>query len=325
MKKTLLYNKNFKELIKNQIPKSISETIYDIGKKYKGKVRDVYDLNDKLLIIATDRISAFDHVLGIIPFKGEILTNLSLFWFHNTKDIIKNHVIEQIHPNAILVNKCNIIPIEVIIRGYLTGGGWREYSKTGFISGIKLPKNLKKDSKFEKPILTPTTKAKEGHDEPISREEIIKRGIISKELIKKIEEYSIKLFERGTEIAKKNNLILVDTKYEFGLLNDGSLILADEIHTSDSSRYWYLDSYEELFKEGKEQRMLDKEYLRQWLVEHNYSVDGKVPELSFEVIYGICEKYIKAYEKITGEKYILENKDAIISLDEAVKKLKQEL
>src|SRR4030042_2642090 len=281
MENILLNQNNFKELIKNQIPKSISDTNYDIGKKYKGKVRDVYDINDKLLISATDRISAFDHVLGIIPFKGEILTNLSLFWFQNTKDIINNHVINQIHPNAILVNKCNIIPVEVIIRGYLTGGGWREYLKTGFISGIKLPKNLKKDCKFEKPILTPTTKAKEGHDESISKEEIIKRGIINKELINKVEEISIKLFERGTEIAKKNNLILVDTKYEFGLLDDGSLILADEIHTSDSSRYWYFDSYEELFKEGKDQRMLDKEYLRQWLIEHNYTGEGKAPELSF--------------------------------------------
>lgn len=318
-------NNDFKEIIKNQIPKSIFETNYDIGKKYKGKVRDVYDLKDKLLIIATDRISAFDHVLGIIPFKGEILTNLSLFWFHNTTDIVINHVIKQIHPNALLVKKCNIIPIEVIIRGYLTGGGWREYSKTGYISGIKLPEDLKKDSKFDKPLFTPTTKAKEGHDESISKEEIIKRGIINKELYNEIENISAKLFERGTEIAKKNNLILVDTKYEFGLLNDGSLILADEIHTSDSSRYWYLDSYEQLFKEGREQRMLDKEYLRQWLIDHDYSGEGKPPVLSFDVISGICEKYLKAYEKITGENYKLENKNAIISLNESVEKFKQEL
>ena len=316
---------NFKELIKNQLSLSISETNYNIGEKYKGKVRDVYDLKDKLLIIATDRISAFDHVLGIIPFKGEILTNLSLFWFNNTKDIIKNHVIKQIHPNAILVQKCNIIPIEVIIRGYLTGGGWREYSKTGMISGIKFPAGLKKDSKFEKPILTPTTKAKQGHDESISKEQIIEKGIIDKDLINEIEKISIKLFKRGTEIAKKNNLILVDTKYEFGLLNDGSLILADEIHTSDSSRYWYLDTYEELFNSGKEQRMLDKEYLRQWLIDHNYIGEGKAPKLSFEVISGVCEKYLTAYESITGEKYKLHNKNAIITLDEAVKNLKSEL
>jgi phosphoribosylaminoimidazole-succinocarboxamide synthase len=318
-------NENFKDLIKNQLPLSIQETDYDLGKKYKGKVRDVYDLGDKLLIIASDRISAFDNVLGVIPFKGEILTNLSIFWFNNTKDIIKNHVIKQIHPNALFVQKCKIIPIEVIIRGYLTGGGWREYSKTGMISGIKFPEGLKKDSKFEKPILTPTTKAVKGHDESISKEQIIEKGIADKDLINKIEEISIKLFERGTEIAKKNNLILVDTKYEFGVLNDGTLILADEVHTSDSSRYWYLDTYEELFNSGKEQRMLDKEYLRQWLIDHNYTGEGKAPELSFEVISGICEKYLTAYETITGEKYKLENKNAIISLDEKVKKLKSEL
>ncbi len=316
---------NLEELIKNQLPLSISETNFDIGKRYKGKVRDVYDLGDKLLIIASDRISAFDHVLGIIPFKGEILTNLSLFWFNNTNDIIKNHIIKQIHANAILVKKCKIIPIEVIIRGYLTGGGWREYSKTGLISGIKLPEGLKKDCKFENPIFTPTTKAQEGHDLPISKQEIIEKGIMDKDLINNIEEISLKLFKRGTKLAKKNNLILVDTKYEFGLLDDGSLILADEIHTSDSSRYWYLDSYEKLLNLGQKQKMLDKEYFRQWLIDHNYIGEGQAPELSFEVITGICEKYLKAYETITGEKYKLENKDSTISLNEAVEKLKSEL
>ena len=153
--------KTISEIIKNQLAYTVNETNYDIGKKYKGKVRDVYDLNENLLIIATDRISAFDRVLGVIPFKGEILTNLSVFWFDKTKDIIKNHLIKQIHSNAILVKKCNIIPLEIIVRGYLTGGGWREYSKTGKISGVKLPENLKKDSKFSKPIFTPTTKAAE--------------------------------------------------------------------------------------------------------------------------------------------------------------------
>lgn len=318
-------SQNLDEIIKKQLSNSISNTDFTISKKYQGKVRDVYDLGDKLLIIATDRISAFDRVLGVIPFKGEILTNISLFWFDKTKDIIPNHIIKQIHSNAILVKKCKIIPIEIIIRGYLTGGGWREYSNTGKVSGLTLPDNLKKDCKLEKPIFTPTTKAEQGHDESISKEEIIKKSIISRDLMDKIEEIAYKLFERGNDIARKNNLILVDTKYEFGMLEDGSLILADEIHTSDSSRFWFLDSYQELFDSGKEQRMLDKEYLRQWLINNNYKGDGAPPEIPFEIIVGICQKYQAAYENITGEKYTLESKDTISSLNKAVKILQSEL
>lgn len=301
----------FLEIVKDQLPYSIYETDFNIGTKYKGKVRDVYDLNDKLLIITTDRISAFDRVLGVVPFKGEILNNLSLFWFDKTKDILENHVIKKIEPNGMLVKKCNVIPIEIIVRGYLTGGGWREYQETGKVSGIQLPKNLKKDSKFDKPIITPTTKAKDGHDIPIGIEEIIERKIVTKELIEKIEFYALKIFERGQEIANKNNLILVDTKYEFGLTEDDKLMLIDEIHTSDSSRYWYLDSYEKLFDEDKEQRMLDKEYLRQFLIkEKNYKGDGPPPDIPLEVISGILERYLIAYETITSEKYELKIKDA---------------
>jgi len=313
------------EIIKNQLDFVINVTNYDIGEKYKGKVRDVYDLEENLLIIATDRISAFDKVIGTIPFKGEILTNLSVFWFDKTKDIIKNHLIKQIHPNAILVKKCRIIPLEIIVRGYLTGGGWREYSKTGKISGIQLPKNLKKDVKFDTPILTPTTKAKSGHDEPISKDEIVKNKITSKELINEIEKISIKLFQRGMDIASKNNLILVDTKYEFGLIPDNSLILADEIHTSDSSRYWFLDSYKELFDAEKEQKMLDKEYFRQWLLSNNYSGEGEAPKIPFEVKLNLCEKYLLAYEYISGNKYQLINRNSLLSLDRAVENLKKEL
>lgn len=317
--------RNIKDYVEKQLPLSIKETNYNIGKKYEGKVRDVYDLGNKLLIIASDRISAFDKVLGLIPFKGEILTNLSNFWFENTTDIIKNHIIKQIHSNAILVKKCEIIPIEVIIRGYLTGGGWREYSKTGKVSGITLPQGLKKDCKLEKPLFTPSTKAKEGHDEPISKSEIIKQNIMSEILVNQIEDLALKLFARGTEIAKKNNLILVDTKYEFGLLPDSSIILADEIHTSDSSRYWYLDTYENLFVQGQEQKMLDKEYLRQWLLNNNYSGEGTAPTIPLDIITGITEKYLKAFETITGKSYELSVKDSKISLDNAVASLKNEL
>ncbi len=308
-------------IVKTQMPYTIKGTDFKIGNKYSGKVRDVYDLNDTLLIITSDRISAFDSILCEIPFKGEILNNLSLFWFENTKDIIPNHIIRKVSENAVLVKKCSILPIEIIVRGYLTGGGWREYSKTGEISGLKLPKGLKKDSKFDKPILTPTTKALEGHDLPISVDEIIKQKIIQPDLMKKIEEIAIKLFERGQEIVKKNNLILVDTKYEFGLLDDGTLIVADEMHTSDSSRFWFLDSYQSLFDADREQKMLDKEYLRQYLLSVGYQGDGEKPEIPFDIKVGVLERYVLAYEMITGTRYILKNYDAIEALSCSVNEL----
>jgi phosphoribosylaminoimidazole-succinocarboxamide synthase len=310
-------------IIKDQMQYVINDTDYKIGKKYKGKVRDVYDLGDKLLIVTTDRISAFDRVLGTVPFKGEILNNLSLFWFEKTRDIIPNHILRQIHPNAVLVKKCKILPIEVIVRGYLTGSGWRDYRNTGMISGISLPKNLKKDAKFDKPLLTPSTKADIGHDLPISVEEIIKKNMVPEDLMRKVEDRAIKLFLRGQEIASKNNLILVDTKYEFGLLPDGELMIADEMHTCDSSRYWYLDTYEELFKSDREQRMLDKEYLRKWLMDNNFKGDGAIPKIPFEIISGVVTRYISAYETITGITYDVENRNSISSLNEAVSNLKE--
>ena len=294
---------NLNKIIEKQLDWVVKETDYNIGAKYRGKVRDVYDLGDKLLIITTDRISAFDVVLTTIPFKGEILNNLSYFWFEKTKDIIDNHIIELIHPNAVLVKKCRILPIEIIVRGYLTGGGYREYTERGEISGLKLPKGLKKNVKFDKPILTPTTKASEGHDIPISVEEIIKQNIIPKDLMEKIEVTAIKLFEKGQEIVNKNNLILVDTKYEFGLSDNGELIIADEIHTADSSRYWYLDSYSSLFDEGKEQKSLDKEYLRQWLMDNNFKGEGTPPVIPLEIKTEVIKRYITAYNCITGSKY----------------------
>ena len=307
-----------KNIVSKQIGSTIKETNFNIGKKYRGKVRDVYDLGDKLLIVTTDRISAFDVVLDTIPFKGEILNGMSNHWFEKTKNIIPNHIIKIVHPNAILVKKCKILPIEFIIRGFLTGGGWREYQQTGMISGINLPKGLRKDYKFEKPILTPTTKAEEGHDLPISVSEIIKQNIIPRALMEKIEDIAIKLFQKGQELVKKNNLILVDTKYEFGLLEDGTLILADEIHTSDSSRYWYLDSYQKCYEDGEEQIALDKEYLRSWLLKNNYKGDGVPPVIPLEIKAGIVERYASAYSLITGNEYSFETKDSIKTLEDTV-------
>lgn len=305
-------------IIKTQLPFAITETDFNIGKKFRGKVRDTYDLGDEMVIVTTDRISAFDRVLGAIPFKGEILNNMTLYWFEKTADIIPNHIIKKLNMNSILVKKCKIVPIEVIVRGYLTGSGWREYSKTGMVSGIKLPAGLKKDCKLEKPIITPTTKAVEGHDQPISVEEILKQKLVSEDLMQEIQSKAIKLFEAGQEIVRKNNLILVDTKYEFGTLADNSLILADEIHTSDSSRYWYADTYQELFEAGKPQRMLDKEYLREWLMSQGFTGDGDAPNIPFEVIFGVCKRYLEAYETIIGEDYPIENSDAAYLLKEAI-------
>jgi len=309
-------------LVEKQIPNAVQKTNFTIGSKYQGKVRDVYDLGDKLIIVTTDRISAFDRVLAVIPFKGELLNNLSLFWFEETADIIPNHLIKQVHPNAVLVHKCEIVQIEVIVRGYLTGGGWREYEKTGSVSGIKLPAGLKKDCKLASPILTPTTKAKEGHDMPISREEIIGQGLVSEDLWSTIEAKAFELFARGQKVAAGNNLILVDTKYEFGQLPDGTLIIADEIHTSDSSRFWFADSYNELFSAGKAQRMMDKEYFRRWLMEQGYQGDGEAPEVPNEIITGIIDRYITAYETITGKQYQLEVHNAADDLERAVSQLK---
>lgn len=316
-------NKDLENIVRTQFDYTINQTNYDIGSKYQGKVRDVYDLGNELVILTTDRISAFDQVLGTVPFKGEILNNMSLFWFEKTSDIIKNHIISKVSENGVLVKKCKILPVEIIVRGYLTGGGWREYSKTGAISGVKLPAGMKKDTKFEKPILTPTTKEQSGHDMPISVEEIINRGIISKDMMNQIVDVAVRLFERGQEIVAKQGLILVDTKYEFGITEDGNLILADEIHTSDSSRFWYADTYQERFDAGEEQRMLDKEYLRQYLLSIGYSGDGEKPVIPFEVICGVVERYAEAYRKITGREYILKNYDAIDVLNKAIEALKK--
>jgi phosphoribosylaminoimidazole-succinocarboxamide synthase len=277
---------------------------------YQGKVRDVFDMGSELVLFASDRISAFDRVLSTVPFKGEVLNRVSLYWFDQTRDIIKNHIKRQLSPRAVLVEKVNILPVEVIVRGYITGSAWRDYEAGKDVSGIKLPAGLKINQKFDTPILTPSTKAPRGqHDEPISCEEIVKTGLVEAKLWKKVEETALALFKRGTELAAKNGLILVDTKYEFGLLN-GELILADEIHTPDSSRFWYADTYKELFSKGEKQRELDKEYFRQWLISKGFKGDGNPPEIPAEIRSEVAARYIKAYEEITGKKFVSEIENA---------------
>ena len=290
------------------IEKNLGNTFSGIEKKdvpsetklFKGKVRDVIDLGEKLLLITSDRISAFDVILSTIPFKGEVLNQIALFWFKKTSDIIANHIEEEISPRIVKVKKCSILPVEVIVRGYLTGSAWRDYSAGKEISGIELPKGMKFNQKFDAPLLTPSTKAEAGqHDEPISSSEILKRGLVDKKIWQQVEDAAFALFKRGTEIAAKNGLILVDTKYEFGIL-DGKLIVADEIHTPDSSRFWYADTYEKLYAENKEQRQLDKEYFRQWLISKGYMGNGAPPEITSDVRIETAKKYISSYENITG-------------------------
>ena len=269
----------------------------------RGKVRDVLDLGSEVLITTTDRISAFDRVLTTVPCKGEVLNTLSLFWFRATADIIANHVREEISARTVRAVKCGVVPIEVVVRGYLTGSAWRDYQRQASVSGIRLPPGMRVNQRFDSPLLTPSTKEEKGvHDRPISREEILSSGRVEKRLWERIEETSLALFRRGTEIAARSGLILVDTKYEFGL-TDGQLTLVDEVHTPDSSRYWFADTWERLFNEEKPQRELDKEYLRQWLLARGWSGDGPAPEIPDDVRVQVAWKYVTAWETITRREF----------------------
>ena len=274
---------------------------------YVGKVRDVYNINDELMImVVSDRISAFDVVLPKgIPHKGQVLNQIASKFLDATKDIVPNWKISTPDPNVIIGLKCEPYPAEMIVRGYLTGSSWRTY-KSGKreICGVKVPNGMREHEKFATPIITPTTKAIEGHDEDISREEIIAKGLISEKEYTEIEKYALEIFKRGSEIANKHGLILVDTKYEFGKYN-GRIYLIDEIHTPDSSRYFYLDGYEERFAKNEPQKQLSKEFVREWLMDNGFQGQHgqQVPEMNEEWVNQISERYIELYEKITGEKF----------------------
>lgn len=277
---------------------------------YHGKVRDVYNINDDLMVmVATDRISAFDVILPKgIPFKGQVLNQIAAKFLDATADIVPNWKLATPDPMVTVGLKAEGFRVEMIIRGYLTGSAWREY-KNGCreLCGVKLPEGMKENQKFPEPIITPTTKAEEGHDENISKEEIISQGIVSKEDYEQMETYTRLLFQRGTEIAAQKGLILVDTKYEFGK-RDGKVILIDEIHTPDSSRYFYAEGYEEKFLKGEPQRQLSKEFVRQWLIDHNFmNQPGQVmPEITDEYAESVAQRYIELYEHIVGEKFVPE-------------------
>ena len=274
---------------------------------YHGKVRDVYDIDNRLLVmVATDRISAFDVVLPKgIPFKGQVLNQIASHFLDATADIVKNWKIATPDPQVTVGIKCEPLKVEMIVRGYLAGSAWREYAAGAReICGVTLPDGLRENEKLPHPILTPTTKADEGHDENISREEIINRGIVDRDIYEQVEKYALALFQRGTEMAARQGLILVDTKYEFGL-HDGKVILIDEIHTPDSSRYFYAEGYQERFEKGEEQRQLSKEFVRRWLIDNGFM--GKkgqtVPEMTDEYCREVSDRYIELYEHITGEKF----------------------
>lgn len=280
---------------------------------YHGKVRDVYDINgDTLVMVATDRISAFDVVLPKgIPFKGQVLNQIAAYFLDATANDVPNWKLATPDPMVTIGHKCEGFRVEMIIRGYLTGSAWREY-KAGARSlcGVPLPEGMRENQKFDTPIITPTTKAEAGHDENISREEIIAQGIVSREHYEVMEQYTRRLFEIGTRMAAEKGLILVDTKYEFGL-RDGKVILIDEIHTPDSSRYFYADGYQQRFEAGEPQRQLSKEFVRQWLIENGFmGRPGEVvPEMTDEICDSISQRYIELYEHVTGQKFVPEVSD----------------
>lgn len=280
----------------------------NLGEKYVGKVRDVYKQDDKIILVSTDRYSAFDRNLAQIPFKGQVLTGVSKFWFEQTADVVPNHVIKFPDPNVVVGKKCEMIPVEMVVRGYITGvtgtslwtlyqGGQRDFGD------FTLPEGLKKNQKLEKPVLTPTTKM-ETHDRPLSTKDIVEGKYMTPEQWKQLSDIALRLFARGQEIAASRGLILVDTKYEFGHNHEGDIILIDEIHTPDSSRYWQMNSFAERIAAGQEPENFDKEFLRLWFKEHSDPYkDKKMPEAPKELIAELAFRYIKIYEQITGKEF----------------------
>ena len=298
-------------ILKNQLNSTLEQTNFPIGKLYRGKVRDNYTVNGKRIIVCTDRLSAFDRIICTIPFKGQVLNQLTAFWFNETRHIVKNHVIEIPDPNVIVAKECKPIPIEMIVRGYITGvtktSLWFNYSsgQRKFFSAV-LPDNMKKDQKLGEPILTPTTKM-EAHDRNLSRDEIKK--FVPLEVFRQMEETAFRLFDFGSRLAERRGMILVDTKYEFGLLDD-QLMLIDEIHTPDSSRFWFADTYEKLFSQGQPQRELDKEYVRRWLASKGFLGEGQIPPIPDEIRVEAARRYIQAFETLSDKKFNPDSQNA---------------
>jgi phosphoribosylaminoimidazole-succinocarboxamide synthase len=299
------------DLIRAQLAKTLEKTDFpELGSKYVGKVRDCYSKNGKRTIVVTDRISAFDVVLGTIPFKGQVLNQIAAYWFESTRQIASNHVLSVPDPTVTVAAECQLLPVEFVMRAYLTGvtttSIWYHYEKGGrLFCGHKLPDGMRKNQKLDKPILTPSTKApKGGHDQSVSRAEILKEGVLSADDFDRAAEMCARIFAFGQSLAAQRGLILVDTKYEIGRRVDGSLCFIDEVHTPDSSRYWYADDYQVRFDRGEEPRGLDKEYLRRILADQGYRGDGPPPPLSDDVRCEAARRYIALYELITGKGFV---------------------
>jgi phosphoribosylaminoimidazole-succinocarboxamide synthase len=287
----------------------LKETSFDfLGPKITGKVRDIYDRGDKLVLITTDRHSSFDRIIAHIPWKGQVLNQISARWFESTKDIVPNHVLATPDPNVTVARKCKLVPVEAVVRGYLTGvtdtAIWTRYSKgQRAVGGLTLPEGMKKNQKLPQSLFDPTTK-EAGHDRALTPEQMIAEGFVTQDLFSRIRRTAQALFARGQEIAARHGLILVDTKYEFGTDESGALVLIDEIHTPDSSRYWRLDSYAGRFEAGEEPEYFDKEFLRLWFIKNSDPyADAKLPEAPEELVQELSRRYIQMYEEIAGEKF----------------------
>ncbi|MGA7745307.1 MAG: phosphoribosylaminoimidazolesuccinocarboxamide synthase [Polyangia bacterium] len=299
------------ELIRAQLAKTLEKTDFpELGEKYVGKVRDCYSKDGRRTIVVTDRISAFDVVLGTIPFKGQVLNQIAAYWFESTRQIASNHVLSVPDPTVMVAAECELLPVEFVMRAYLTGvtttSIWYHYERGGrLFCGHKLPDGMRKNQKLDKPILTPSTKAaKGGHDQSVSREEILASAVLSADDFDRAAEMCARIFAFGQSLAAQRGLILVDTKYEIGRRRDGSLCFIDEVHTPDSSRYWYADDYQARFDRGDEPRGLDKEYLRRVLADQGYRGDGPPPPLADEVRCEAARRYIALYELVTGKGFV---------------------
>jgi len=312
------------EILRAQIPHTLREADFPaLGELYRGKVRDNFAKGSRIVMVTTDRLSAFDRVLTTIPFKGEVLNQITAFWFEKTKDVAPNHLQDVPDPSVLVVRRLRPLSLEMVVRGYLTGSLWRDFQagRGAKAYGIDLDPGLKKDQRFERPILTPSTKEEMGkHDLPISPRELVGRGTLTQRQWDEIARYALALFAKGQEWARTRGLILVDTKYEFGVDEGGKIFLIDEIHTPDSSRYWIAEGSEERFRKGEDQRMLDKEFIRQWLIrERGYQGEGPLPEIPDEVRAELAGKYVELTEKLTGEQPNLAVGDTRARIEKALR------
>jgi phosphoribosylaminoimidazole-succinocarboxamide synthase len=307
-----------------QLPYTLKEADFPgLGQLYRGKVRDNYSKGDRIVMITTDRLSAFDRVLTTVPFKGELLNRLTTFWFEKTKDVAPNHILDVPDPSVLVVRKLQPLAVEMVVRGHITGSLWRDYEagKGAKAYGIDLPEGMRRDQKFDSALLTPSTKEEVGkHDEPISAKELVARGTITQKQWDQIARMSLDLFAAGQSWAKQRGLILVDTKYEFGVDAAGKIWVIDEIHTADSSRYWIAEGSEQRFQRGEDQKMLDKEFIRQWLIrERNYKGEGPLPQIPDEVRAQLAARYAELVQTLTGQPPNLQVGDTRSRIEKALR------